>query len=105
MKAIFLFGHMPTVTAAYRHVDGLLRKHQVTDIALAMVASVDGETAASLRQAGGVLWFCAPSDTPAAEGEAARGANRQLLAVSWHALAQQASAALHDYLGTAPAAA
>lgn len=105
MKAIFLFGHMPTVTAAYRHVDALLRKHHVTDIVLAMVAGVDDETAASLRLAGGELWFCAPSDTPAAEGAAAVGADRRILAASWHALAQQVSGALHDFLGTAPAAA
>jgi hypothetical protein len=105
MKAIFLFGHLATVTAAYRHLDALLRKHNVNGIALAMVASVDADTAASLRLAGGQLWFCAPSDTPAAEGESARAADRRLIVDSWHMLAQQAADALHEFLGTGQATA
>jgi enhancing lycopene biosynthesis protein 2 len=98
MKAIFLFGHMPTVTAAYRHVDAMLRKAHVHDIAIAMVVSVDEDTAQALRQAGGELWHCGPADA-AADDHGGITPDRCLHAQSWHDLTAQAVAALEVFLG------
>jgi hypothetical protein len=88
------------VTATYRYVDAWLRKHQAGDIVLAMVAGVDTDTALQLRAAGGELWYCGPSDTPAADSPS--HADRQLLAESWHELSTKTHAALADFLGKAP---
>lgn len=98
MKAIFLFGHMPTVTAAYRHVDALLRKRQQThDIVIAMVASVDEETAQALRNAGGEIWHCAPA-AEAPVDHRGLTPDRCLHAASWHELMQQSVAAVESFL-------
>jgi hypothetical protein len=101
VRAIFLHGHQPTVTAAYMHVDALLRKLEVRDIVLAIVAAVDEHTAQTLRQSGGELWLCAPEpaqDQPAAPACTVRS-DRELLAASWHELTTKAANALADFLG------
>lgn len=105
MRAIFLYGHAPTVAAAYRHADALLRQEHVQNIVLAMVATVDEDTASSLRQAGGELWRCAPEDGPADCDAETVKADRELLAATWHELAARTAAAVYDFLGTVPVAA
>jgi hypothetical protein len=99
MKAIFLYGNRLAVTAAYRHVDAMLRKRpQLQDIVIAMVASVDEETAQSLRHAGGELWHCGPTGS----SEADLGGitpDRCLHAASWYELTGQAVAAMESFIG------
>jgi hypothetical protein len=97
MRAIFLYGHMLTVAAAYRHLDALLRKHQVDDVALAITTGMNEQAAQALRDGGNQLWFCGPTGYPSIPSVQP---SRELLADSWHELTRQVAAAFHDYRGT-----
>lgn len=109
MKAIFLYGHSLTVTAAYMQLDAMLRKHQARDIVLAMVAAVDEHTAHSLRQSGGELWRCAPEPTTEtaaiAHAMASVLPDRDFLPASWHDLTSQVQVALQDFMAAGRVAA
>lgn len=99
MKTIVLFGHHDTVQAAYTQLDLLLRQRKVRDIVLAQTPTINQEQEHAIRDAGGELWYCAPTMRPAGGGWTTVQADRYLLSDCWGALGGKVLTALNEFMG------
>lgn len=93
MRTIIVYGHQPTASAVFQHVDRMLREREDRRVGLAQTIHVDPPTAQALHEAGGELWYCGPMMQPAGIA-----ADRYLLADSLAVVLVKAEASLQEFL-------